>query len=231
MPLSIIDRPSPNHGPRAASAAVSMVVIHYTGMRDAAAAIDRMCSPTAEVSAHYAIDEAGGIFRLVAEDRRAWHAGVAEWRGVSDVNSASIGIELVNPGHEFGYRPFPAAQISALCDLIRDVRQRHRIDPSDVIGHSDVAPARKTDPGELFPWADLASRGLAIWPASASPVAVDEPLAAVLLARIGYGAPHSRETVAAFQRRFRPARFDGVLDAETMGLIIAVAAIRPIPTA
>lgn len=225
MPLTVAERPSPNHGPRADGVRVSMVVLHYTGMPDADAALARLTSRAAEVSAHYFIDEDGAIARLVAEDRRAWHAGRAFWRGATDVNSASIGIELVNPGHAFGYRPFPASQIDSLCDLLRDIRTRHDIDLADIVGHSDVAPDRKSDPGELFPWPTLARRGLSIWPASpVAPVAVDPALAGRLLGRIGYIVADLKATLTAFQRRFRPSACDGVLDPETMALVAAVAA-------
>jgi N-acetylmuramoyl-L-alanine amidase len=210
-----------------------MLVLHYTGMRSAEAALERLCSAAAQVSAHYLIDEDGAVWSLVAEDRRAWHAGVSSWRGRSDVNDASIGIELVNPGHEFGYRPFPDAQMAALEMLCRDILARHAIPARHVLGHSDVAPARKQDPGELFDWPRLARADIGLWPAE--PVASRAlPLgeAQRLLAAIGYGVPRSgvldTETalvIAAFQRHFRPSRCDGALDAETAGRIAAVAAL------
>lgn len=239
--LAIAERLSPNHGARAVvPGGVSMVVIHYTGMRDAAAALDRLTDAASEVSAHYLIDEGGAVTHLVPEDRRAWHAGKAFWRGIRDVNSASIGIELVNPGHEFGYRDFPSAQIEALTLLLGDITVRHRIAPCNIVGHSDVAPGRKIDPGERFPWRTLAARGLAIWPSLAAPgVTMPEDAALKLLAAIGYASPLSADScadlltpgrgvedvVSAFQRRFRPARVDGVLDPETAGLIAAVASL------
>ncbi len=135
-----------------------MIVIHYTGMKMAEDALQRLCNPAAEVSAHYMIDEDGSIYRLVAEDKRAWHAGVSEWDGITDINSVSIGIELVNPGHEFGYREFPPAQMEALAALCKDIVSRHEI--KTVLGHSDVAPSRKQDPGELFDWNWLAGQGI-----------------------------------------------------------------------
>ncbi len=229
--MRIADHPSPNHGPRPAGGRIVLVLLHYTGMPDATAALARLCDPENALSCHYFVDERGRILRLVPEERRAWHAGRGGWRGHPDVNDVSIGIELVNPGHEWGYRPFPEAQIDALCGLLAPLLARHRLPPAAVIGHSDVAPARKTDPGELFPWPVLAARGLALWPGEAPPRPVDPLRAARLLRRIGYmgeangaGLPM---LVRAFQRRFRPRRVDGILDPETMGLLEAVAALSP----
>jgi N-acetylmuramoyl-L-alanine amidase len=220
--MEMRDRPSPNHGPR--SGAVDMLVLHYTGMRSAAAALDRLCSSEAAVSAHYVVAEDGSVWRLVPEDRRAWHAGVSSWRGRSDVNDASIGIELVNPGHEFGYRPFAAAQIAALETLCRDILARHRVPPRNVVGHSDVAPQRKQDPGELFPWPRLARAGIGLWPAPPLPAAPAMDELNNLLAAIGYGLDGDMANVVmAFQRRFRPARPDGTADEETRRLVAAVA--------
>lgn len=155
--MQIIDAPSPNFNNRALP--VDMIVIHYTGMQTGAAALERMRDPAAKVSAHYMIEEDGRVFRLVTEDKRAWHAGVSHWQGVDDINSCSIGIELVNPGHEWGYRPFPEAQMQALVDLIADIRGRHAIPNNRIVGHSDVAPGRKQDPGELFDWARVRALG------------------------------------------------------------------------
>ncbi len=230
------ERPSPNHGPRAAGAAIDMLVLHYTGMATADAALGRLCDAAAEVSAHYLIDEDGTVWRLVGEDRRAWHAGLAAWQGATDINDRSIGIELVNPGHEVGYRPFPQEQMSALIALCRDIVSRHPIPPSRVLGHSDIAPARKSDPGELFDWPLLARAGLGTWPAPGAPPAlIDEAGRARALRRlgaIGYdtdglaapeGADAQRAAIAAFQRRYRPRRFDGAVDGETLALIAAVA--------
>ena len=221
--MNLRDRPSPNHGPR--SGAVDMLVLHYTGMTSAAEALDRLCDPAAAVSAHYLVEEDGTVWRLVPEARRAWHAGVASWRGRSDVNAASIGIELVNPGHEFGYRPFPEAQIAALETLCREIVARHAIAPRDVVGHSDVAPERKQDPGELFPWARLARAGIGLWPepplppAPASIAELQRVLAAIGYARDG----DIVRVVTAFQRHFRGGRCDGALDEETRRLVAAVA--------
>ncbi len=231
------ERPSPNHGPRAAGAAIDILVLHYTGMATADAALERLCDAAAEVSAHYLIDEDGTVWRLVGEDRRAWHAGLAAWRGATDINDRSIGIELVNPGHEFGYRPFPPAQMSALIALCRDIVSRHSIAPSRVLGHSDIAPARKTDPGELFDWRQLARAGLGTWPEPGPPPAtIDEAGRREALRRlgaIGYdidgltapeGADAEGAAIAAFQRRYRPRLIDGAIDGETLALIAAVAA-------
>lgn len=218
---------SPNHDARPPGVRPSLLILHYTGMRSAAAAIARLCDPVAAVSAHYVISEGGLVSQLVADERRAWHAGLGGWFEITDVNSHSIGIELVNPGHEWGYRPFPEVQINALVKLASTIRDHYRMSPAAVIGHSDTAPARKTDPGELFPWARLAAHGLGIWPMSAPRRAADLPSALAHLAAIGYRldllgtAP--AQLVAAFQRHWRQARVDGVLDAETMGVIEAVA--------
>ena len=233
MTVPLIDRPSPNFGPR--NAAVSMIVLHYTGMANRDAALARLTDAAAEVSAHYLIDEQGAAFRLVAEEQRAWHAGVAFWHGVRDVNSASIGIELVNPGHEFGYVAFRAPQIETLIDLMKEIGVRHRIASRDIVGHSDVAPGRKTDPGELFPWPQLARAGLGFWPGNMQATdRHDERTVTWMLSRIGYAVPTSAElgadvvsglgdAVGAFQRRYRPAKIDGVIDAETAALVAALA--------
>ena len=149
---------SPNFNDRIGYDAPLMILLHYTGMKTAQEALDRLCDPAAEVSAHYTIDEDGTIYHMVDEDKRAWHAGVSEWKGETDINSASIGIELVNPGHEFGYREFPTAQMEALANLCKDIIARQPIET--VLGHSDVAPERKQDPGELFDWKWLAKQGV-----------------------------------------------------------------------
>lgn len=229
--MVIRDRPSPNHGPRAGG--IDMLVLHYTGMASAAAALDRLCAPEAAVSAHYLIAEDGAVWRLVAEERRAWHAGVSFWRGRRDINGASIGIELVNPGHDFGYHAFPEAQMAALEALCQGILARHPIPARHVIGHSDVAPQRKEDPGELFDWARLARAGIGLWPAAPAPYP-PQTMADLqrLLAAIGYETPRSgrldaetQRVVVAFQRHFRPSLCDGAGDAETRGLIAAVAAL------
>ena len=159
----LIDRPSPNFGPRRDGAVADMVVLHYTGMVTAEAAVARLTDAASGVSAHYLIDIQGDVLRLVAEEMRAWHAGVATWSGVEDVNSRSIGIEIVNPGHELGYPPFTEAQMAALEALLAGVLARHAIPPERVVGHACVAPGRKRDPGEKLDWRRLARRGLAVW--------------------------------------------------------------------
>jgi N-acetylmuramoyl-L-alanine amidase len=215
---------SPNFGPRPAVTPIDMLVIHYTGMPTAAAALARLVDPASRVSAHYVIDEDGTLHALVDEAMRAWHAGESFWRGRTDVNSRSIGIELVNPGHEFGYRPFPEAQMASLIALVRDIVARHPIPPINVVGHSDVAPRRKTDPGELFDWPRLAAAGTGLWPEPAGRDAGPaKGNATVWLAAIGYETVDPGQSVAAFQRRFRPARVDGRADGETLGLLRAMA--------
>jgi N-acetylmuramoyl-L-alanine amidase len=206
--MRIIDSPSPNHGPRRDGATVDMVVMHYTGMRSAEESLARMRDPASSVSAHYLIDTDGVVHRLVDEERRAWHAGVAYWRGVADVNSRSIGIELQNLGHEHGYAPFPEAQIEALTHLSNAILSRHAVTAAGIVGHSDVAPDRKTDPGELFPWALLADAGIGAYPRDG--IDTDRPLD-VLLTEIGYD-PDAVDRIAAFQRRFRPNRIDNAAD-------------------
>lgn len=208
--MRIVDTPSPNFGERRHGGPVDMLVLHYTGMKTGTAALERLCDPASEVSAHYLIEEGGTVHRLVSEKHRAWHAGLAYWRGIKDVNSHSIGIELVNPGHEFGYVPFPEPQVEALIGLCLGFLDRHPIAPWGVVGHSDVAPDRKTDPGELFPWARLAREGIGVFPAEG--VQTDRPLDA-LLTEIGYD-PDAADRIAAFERRFRPGRIDGRGDAE-----------------
>jgi N-acetylmuramoyl-L-alanine amidase len=226
--------PSPNHDQRPPGVRPSLLILHYTGMSSGQAAITRLRDPAARVSAHYVIDENGSVLALVPEERRAWHAGIAGWRTLDDINSHSIGIELVNPGHDWGYRPFPAAQIAALIELGTDIRARHSLPPEAVLGHSDIAPARKIDPGELFPWQALAEHGLGIWPEPPHP---EPPMTDALaqLAAIGYRGdlPNTVPTqlVAAFQRHWRQERVDGALDAETTALIDAIARLCGWPEA
>jgi len=195
---------------------VSMVVLHYTGMKTADEALKRLTDPASEVSAHYLIDEDGTVTRLVAEEKRAWHAGRAYWRGITDVNSASVGIELVNPGHEFGYRPFPQAQMEALIPLLADVIKRHKVPYANVVGHSDVAPARKLDPGELFDWPLLARYKLALpIPKPRMRLVYDNDGALFLaLERFGYDITDGHAALRAFQRRWRPRKIDGEIDGE-----------------
>jgi N-acetylmuramoyl-L-alanine amidase len=228
--VTMIERPSPNHGERRPGKPIDMLVLHYTGMKTAAAALARLCDLGAQVSAHYLIDVHGLVYRLVAEERRAWHAGVGQWAGDTDVNSRSIGIELANPGHEHGYRDFPDAQIDALINLARGILARHPIPAHRVLGHSDVAPARKADPGERFPWARLSAQGIGLWPAGgvAAPPLAPVEIAQVQrgLAEFGYaihetGAadPQTATVVTAFQRHFRPSLVDGVADAGTAAVL------------
>ncbi len=224
---AIIDTQSPNFDERALP--VTMVVLHYTGMQDAASAIARLCDPEAKVSAHYLIAEDGQIVRMVDEAKRAWHAGKSFWRGITDINSASVGIEIVNPGHEFGYRPFPVAQIDALIGLMQDVTLRHRITRGNIVGHSDVAPARKEDPGELFPWERLARLRLALPSPTKNLMDPHWTDAGFLLAleRFGYDVTDPIAAVRAFQRRFRPATIDGIIDGECRAKLLALLLPRP----
>ncbi|MDE2134331.1 MAG: N-acetylmuramoyl-L-alanine amidase [Alphaproteobacteria bacterium] len=232
MALNIVDRPSPNHDAR--DAAIDMLVLHYTGMKTADEALARLCDPAAKVSAHYTIDRDGCVYVHVPEERRAWHAGASVWKGKSGVNACSIGVELVNPGHEFGYIPFADDQIASLTELAQGILARHAIPARRVLAHSDVAPGRKTDPGELLPWKRLAENGIGLWPGISPHLSgeVDPRNADRVggdftgnLARFGYGVPPAADipletVVAAFQRHFRPSRIDGVADAEC-GAILA----------
>ncbi|WP_323762278.1 N-acetylmuramoyl-L-alanine amidase [Maricaulis sp.] len=221
MSLGVVAAPSPNYNDR--KTPVSLILLHYTGMESGAAAITRLRDPKAQVSAHYVVEETGRILQLVGDDKRAWHAGVASWRGERDINSASIGIEIVNGGHDFALPDYPAVQIQSVIALVRDLMDRHGIAAERVIGHSDVAPGRKQDPGEHFPWAKLAAAGCALATPKAA-AAADGDVADCLI-RIGYALePGLDAVIAAFQRRWRPARTDGVLDDETRALIVAVAA-------
>ena len=237
MSGGIIDRRSPNHNERPADAAIDILLLHYTGMPTGAGALDRLCDPAAKVSAHYLIDEDGAAYALVDEDRRAWHAGVSYWRGERDINGRSVGIELVNPGHEFGYRPFPEPQMRTLIGLCQDILARHAIPAARVLGHSDVAPGRKEDPGELFDWPRLAAEGIGLWPSEGMSVSARRTLApgadgrAVqelrrALAAFGYDAAGDRAydsgliaIVEAFQRHWRPTSVDGVADGETQTIL------------
>lgn len=212
---AIVERPSPNLDDRPDGVPVDMLVLHYTGMVSGISAIRRLCDPEASVSAHYLVDEDGTVYCLVPEEKRAWHAGVACWRGARNVNGRSIGIELVNPGHEFGYRDFPAPQMAALTGLARDILARHPIPPRNVVGHSDIAPDRKLDPGERLDWRGLAERGIGLWPEKSAAI---EGGVLELLAEYGYDAA-ARQVIAAFQRHFRPQRIDGVADDETLAML------------
>jgi len=190
-----------------------LLLLHYTGMASGAAALRRLCDPAAQVSSHYLVEEDGRVFALVDEEKRAWHAGKSRWAGEEGLNACSIGIEIVNPGHEFGYRAFPEAQVEAVIALGRAILRRWPIPPGRVLGHSDVAPLRKEDPGELFPWARLAAAGIGLWPPPLAPAAGDlaEPLAGF---GYGYLDENAAAVIRAFQRHFRPARIDGLADGE-----------------
>lgn len=238
--LIVRDVPSPNFDARRGPP--DMLVLHYTGMQTAEAAIARLCDAEAKVSAHYVVDEDGSILKLVPEERRAWHAGRGVWLGETDCNAASIGIEIVNPGHEFGYRDFPEVQVDAVISLIADIRTRWTIPDNRIIAHSDLAPDRKQDPGERFPWKRLAGAGHGLWfePAEERVAALgvplkvgDEGLGVIVLRaglhRLGYGLPPggdydeaTRLTVEAFQRHWRPAQVDGVADGETRATLMGV---------
>lgn len=234
--MELIEAPSSNydvrHGPP------DMLVLHYTGMKTGADALARMLDPDAKVSAHYMVEEDGRIFRLVPEERRAWHAGVSFWQGEQDCNGVSVGVEIVNQGHEFGYHPFPAAQIRSVIALVADIRSRWTIPDHRIVGHSDIAPFRKRDPGELFPWKRLAKAGHGLWaeppPAPGAPLALGDEGPGVLvlqggLARLGYDAARSgvfdqacATTVTAFQRHWRPEKVDGIADGETRARLMAL---------
>jgi N-acetylmuramoyl-L-alanine amidase len=212
--------PSPNWDER--KLPVTMVVLHYTEMDGADAALEKMCDPASKVSAHYLISEAGEVTRLVDEDRRAWHAGVSFWRGNRDINSASIGIELDHPGHAHGYCEFSDAQFEALVPLLARILEQHNIPRANVLGHSDVAPARKIDPGELFPWERLAEYGLCLpRPAKLERGDPFDNDAAFYLAleRFGYDVTDGHKAVEAFQRRWRPHRIDGEVDGEVRAIL------------
>lgn len=212
-----LHRPSPSFDARPDAVRVDMLVLHYTGMDSAAAALARLCDPAVDVSAHYLVDEDGRVVRLVDERERAWHAGVASWRGAADINARSIGIELVNPGHEFGYRPFPKAQMAALIELAGDILARHPdIRPRNVVAHSDVAPTRKMDPGELFDWRLLAEYGIGLWPEEADAAVLDPDAVTEMLSVFGYATEDRFAAIKAFQRHFRPERVNGRIDFETV---------------
>jgi N-acetylmuramoyl-L-alanine amidase len=234
--MNVILAPSSNFDAR--TGPPDMLILHYTGMQTGAAALQRLADPAARVSAHYLVEEDGRVFGLVPEERRAWHAGKSFWRGETDINARSIGIEIVNPGHEFGYRPFPKPQIEAVIALVTDIRGRWSIENARILGHSDVAPERKEDPGELFPWRWLAEAGHGLWaepaPAPGSPLAEGDEGPGVFalqagLTRLGYDSAPSgtydaatSTIVRAFQRHWRPSGVDGVADGETRARLIAL---------
>jgi N-acetylmuramoyl-L-alanine amidase len=232
----VIEAPSPNFDARRGPP--DMVVLHYTGMPTGEAALERLCDPEAKVSSHYLVEEDGRVFRLVPEERRAWHAGRSWWKGERDINAVSIGIEIVNPGHEWGYRAFPDAQIEAVIGLLDGIRSRWQVPNDRIVGHSDVAPTRKTDPGELFPWKRLAQAGHGLWfeprPAPGAALklgseGLDVYALQAGLHRLGFEPlPSGRYdeetavTVTAFQRHWRPERVDGVADGETRARLMGI---------
>jgi len=223
--MEIIEAPSPNFDERPVGVGVDILLLHYTGMKTGPDALARLRERAAGVSAHYLVEEDGRVFRLVAEEKRAWHAGVASWAGASDINARSVGVEIVNPGHEWGYRAFPEAQIAAVVDLSAAIVRRHDIAPARVLGHSDVAPERKEDPGELFPWTRLAQAGLAAPPFEGAPapdLAREDCL--IWLEEIGYRVDPRGPAAAvlAFQRRHAPASLGRGLDPHTKAAIRAV---------
>lgn len=217
---SLNQLPSPNFGSRE-NAAVSMLVLHYTDTKNCKDALDILCDAKAKVSSHYVVDEDGTLYQLVKESDTAWHAGVSYWRGNKNVNDISIGIEIVNPGHQFGYHPFPETQMQAVAELCKGIINRHTILPVNVVGHSDIAPRRKIDPGELFDWKWLAGKGVGLWPAPKANAGNQTPQA--MLATFGYETPednrHLGKIMEAFQRRFRPSLINGKWDNECNQLL------------
>jgi N-acetylmuramoyl-L-alanine amidase len=242
--LALLDAPSPNFDVRRGPP--DMVVLHYTGMQTGEEALSRLRDPSAKVSAHYVVEEDGRVFRLVPEERRAWHAGASFWKGERDINAVSIGVEIVNPGHEWGYRPFPDPQIAAVIALLGEVRQRWTIPNARILAHSDVAPARKQDPGELFPWRELALAGHGLWfdpePAPGADLAEGAEGMGVYvlqagLHRLGYeplpSGRYDAETaanVAAFQRHWRPEGVDGVACGDTRARLMAILRLAALET-
>jgi len=266
--MKIIDRPSPNFDLR--KTPIDLVVLHYTGMKDAETALKRLTDPApragdypgpwqaadidpnselGRVSAHYVVGEDGVIYRVVDETARAWHAGTASWEGRGDVNSRAIGIEIANGGHDYGLPPYPDAQIAAVITLVGDILKRHRLAPDRVVAHSDIAPGRKDDPGEHFPWKRLADAGVSIWP-GITPAPKDTVIHKrgdrgagphglhASLAEFGYAAPEDADAesavfseqteaiVRAFQRRFEPHRVDGKLWEDTWDALETLLAQR-----
>ena len=214
MPIRLIDRPSPNFDERPREAKIDVLVLHYTGMNTLNEALDRLVDPVTEVSAHYLISEAGDVYCMVDETNRAWHAGSSYWRGMAEINAHSIGIELQNPGHEFGYRPFPGSQMGALKELCDDILSRYPIPARNVIGHSDIAPRRKQDPGELFNWKWLANQGIGLWPDTTSSI-YRQCNVEVLLSVLGYEVDDVSATLSAFQRHYLPSFISGRADGLT----------------
>jgi N-acetylmuramoyl-L-alanine amidase len=235
--LRIRELPSPNHDERPAGIPIDILILHYTGTQTAQAAIDRLRDPAARVSCHYVVDEDGSMLGMVPEERRAWHAGASYWRGHTELNDRSIGIELVNPGHESGYRDFPVLQLAAVCDLCLSILSRHPIPARNIVGHSDVAPERKQDPGERFEWQALAQNGVGLWPDDMPDIGTGGVVrdAASLrdvraaLAEIGYRVvpegpldPALAAVLRAFQRHWRPEAVTGQADAGTLARLLGV---------
>jgi N-acetylmuramoyl-L-alanine amidase len=236
--------PSPNHGEREGGRQPDMIVLHYTGMADAESALELLRARGGNVSAHYFVFEDGRVVQMVPESRRAWHAGKSEWAGETDINSCSIGIEIANPGHDHGYPDFPMRQIAAVTALCRSIQTRNNIPPVRVLAHSDVAPARKQDPGEKFPWRTLYDSGVGHWVKPAPIMNFGQPLAAgsrgdavtalqKALREYGYGVKAGGEydsttfeVVTAFQRHFRPERVDGIADPSTRNTLQELLASR-----
>ncbi len=236
--------PSPNHGERREGQPPDMLILHYTGMPDTGEALQWLCNPVSQVSAHYFVFEDGRVLQLVPEGRRAWHAGAGSWAGERDVNSRSIGIEIANPGHPGGLPDYPDAQVAAVIALSQDICARWRIRPDRVLAHSDIAPGRKIDPGENFPWRRLHRAGVGHWVEPArigdgryfSRGDQGQPIEALqaMLAMYGYGitidgtfGEATEQVVAAFQRHFRQERVDGVADASTITTLRDLIASRP----
>ena len=249
--LRFQDRPSPNFDTR--TRAIDLVVLHYTGMQDGETALARLTDPAptagkypgpwqdtsaapdaplSRVSAHYVVGEDGTVYRVVPEESRAWHAGASSWQGEGDVNSRAIGIEIVNGGHDFGLPDYPAVQVDAVIALVGDILARHQLKPIQVVAHSDIAPERKQDPGEKFPWKRLANSGVAVWPehvatpqAELSVVTVQTQLASIgyAVTQTGVMDNQTKAALLAFQRRFRPSLIDGAADDETRALVAALA--------
>lgn len=224
----MIDLPSPNQGERRGP--IDMLLLHYTDMPRVEDAVALLCDPIAQVSAHYVVGEDGRVWRLIDEERRAWHAGVSWWAGESDINSRAIGIEISNPGHSHGYRPFPEPQMRAVSALCRDILSRHRIPAHRVLGHSDVAPGRKIDPGHLFDWRGLAGAGIGLWPESLVPADLSEADAVAALGRIGYLTgdasfrdPVTRMALDGFRRHWEPLALGQPFDRRGAAMLQQVA--------
>ena len=214
MGLTPAEFSSPNFNDRPKNIVPNILVIHYTGMQSLDQALQRLMSSNSQVSAHYLISRKGEIFKLVSEEKRAWHAGVSYWRGETDINSYSIGIELENPGHEFGYSKFPKGQMSVLTELCVEIINKYSISPENIVGHSDIAPRRKKDPGELFDWKSLAKKGVGLWPEASLDKITLEPFEKSLN-DFGYEVVDLRSTITAFQRHYLPDTVSGISDSTT----------------